>query len=136
MKHLLAIMMLISLSSCAYATTIDMVKIAKIESSYNPKAFNASSGAVGLCQITKPVLIEYNQRFKTKWTMKDLYNGDLNMLMADWYMNSRIPAMLKHYKIKDTIKNRLVAYNAGIGNVVKGRVPRETQNYILKYTKG
>jgi hypothetical protein len=50
-------------------------------------------------------------------------------------MNTRIPQMLKAYKIPDTIDNRLWAYNAGIGNVKKGRLPKETRNYIRKYHK-
>ena len=117
----------------AMAFDVDMAKIAYIESSNNPNAFNKSSGAVGLVQITKPVLIEYNQRCKTSWQMKDLFNADLNLLVGTWYMQDRIPQMLKHFKIKDTVRNRLWAYNAGIGMVKKGIMPNETRNYIVKY---
>jgi hypothetical protein len=56
-------------------------------------------------------------------------------------MNTRIPQMLKAYKIPDTIDNRLISYNAGI-KVCKDyhrgkikRLPRETVNYITKYHK-
>ena len=41
--------------------------------------------------------------------------------------------MLKHYKIEDTVRNRLWAYNADIGRVLDGNMPNETKNYIVKY---
>lgn len=115
--------------------SIDMSIIAQIESSGNPKAFNESSGAVGLCQITPIVLKEYNQFNKLGYKMDDLYDGAFNRDVANWYMNQRIPQMLKHFKIKDTVRNRLWAYNAGIGNVKKNRMPEETKSYIVKYER-
>jgi hypothetical protein len=54
-------------------------------------------------------------------------------IVANWYMNKRIPQMLKHYKRKDTIENRLWCYNAGIGMLLKGIKPKETKEYINKY---
>ena len=117
---------------------IDMNIIAQIESNCNPYAFNKSSGAIGLLQITKPVVDEFNQRYSKKelyYEMEELYQIDVNWKIGSWYMNTRIPQMLKHYKIEDTIDNRLWAYNAGIGNVVKGRKVLETINYIKKYHK-
>ena len=35
--------------------------------------------------------------------------------------------------IADTIDNRLWAYNAGIGRVIKGIKPDETREYIKRY---
>ncbi len=133
-----ALILLIALIIPSYGNAqgvkIDMAKIALIESSNNPKAYNKKSGAVGLVQITKPVLIEYNQRWKTNWNMEDLYNADLNLLVGTWYMEDRIPQLLHHYKIKDTVRNRLICYNFGIGNLKKGLpLPAETRNYIIKY---
>lgn len=112
---------------------IDMAKIAMIESGNNPKAYNKRANAVGLCQITRPVLREYNRAWGTNWTMRDLFNADINLLVATWYFEDRIPELLRAYRIKDTARNRIICYNAGIGNLRKGRIPLETRNYIVKY---
>ena len=109
--------------------TVNMAIIAKIESFNNPKAFNRSSGAIGLCQITPIVLKDSGMR-------GDLWDAKFNMQVANWYMNKRIPQLLKHYKQSDTLENRLIAYNAGIRSVIKHRMPRETSDYINKYKKG
>jgi hypothetical protein len=47
-------------------------------------------------------------------------------------MNKRIPQMLKALKIEDTTRNRLIAYNWGVGNIGK-KLPKETEDYLKKY---
>jgi len=154
---MLVIVICISVS-CAKADEIDLSIVAQIESSGNPNAYNKRSGAIGLCQITKICLTEFNalydkQNFfcaertaKTeylnqkkinheKYNIGDLYNPTINIEVADWYLNIRIPQLLKYYKKPVTLENILWAYNAGIGNVVKNRMPLETKNYIKKYKK-
>lgn len=114
---------------------IDMNKIYQIESSNNPKAFNKGSKARGLGQITPIVLKEWNNFHpKETHTSDDLYDSSTNKKIAHWYMNKRIPQMMKRLKIEDTTENRLIAYNAGIGRVGK-ILPTETANYIKKYNK-
>lgn len=130
---LMAVMVLWATVVRADEVRVDMGIIADIESSGHPDAYNRHSGAVGLCQITAVVLKEYNIKHKTGHTMKELYTAGFNMAVADWYMNVRIPQMLRAYNIEDTTRNRLWAYNAGIGNVVKHRMPEETKSYIVKY---
>jgi soluble lytic murein transglycosylase-like protein len=109
--------------------------IADIESGRNPKAYNASSGAIGYCQIlTCGALADYNNKFAIKIKPEDLFYKTINLTVADWYMNTRIPEMLDYFEIEDTIDNRLAAYNFGIGNVKnKKALPKETRNYIKKY---
>ena len=118
---------------------IDMLKIRQIESSNDPSAVNPRTGAIGFYQIMpkgkRGALDEWNQ-FHPKQTYqdKDLYEPNINYNIANWYMNKRIPQMLKHYKIPDTLENRLASYNFGIGNVKSGNpLPTETTNYIKKY---
>lgn len=118
---------------------IDMLKIRQIESSNDPSAVNPRTGAIGFYQIMpkgkRGALDEWNQ-FHPKQTYqdKDLYEPNINYNIANWYMNKRIPQMLKHYKIPDTLENRLASYNFGIGNVKSGKeLPTETTNYIRKY---
>lgn len=122
----------------AKAVAIDMNKIFGIESSNNPAAYNKATNARGLGQITPVVLQEYNQMNKTAYTPDDLFKGDINANMSNWYVNKRIPQMLTALNMPDTIENRLVAYNAGVGNlrkVLRGQMqlPAETANYIRKY---
>lgn len=114
---------------------VDLSLISNIESGGHPEAHNSHSGAVGLCQITPIVLKEYNSYYGLWYKEADLYNGDFNKIVANWYMNKRIPQMLRAYKLEDTLKNRLWAYNAGIGKVKRGIMPLETKNYIKKYYK-
>lgn len=123
------------LTSCARADMVDIGIISKIESSGNPTAFNSHSGAIGLCQITSVALKEYNVKNKTHIHRLDLFNGKTNLMVANWYINNQIPIYLRHYKLEDTTKNRLWAYNAGIGMVKKGILPKETRNYIIKYNR-
>ncbi len=134
---LLLALMTILLVSCtpAHAQEVDIAIISTIESSNNPKAHNNISGSTGLCQITQSALSEFNHHFHKNYSLISMYDGRTNLLVADWYINNRIPVMLKYYGIPQTIENRIWAYNAGIGNVVKNIMPKETKNYIKKYKR-
>lgn len=114
---------------------MDMTKIAMIESSGNPGAWNKKDDSIGLFQITPIVLKEWNNFHpKEQFTRSDLWNPAINHVIADWYMNKRIPQMFKHYGIEDSVRNRIVAYNAGISYLVKGKpIPQITKNYLKKY---
>lgn len=125
---------------------VDLDTIAQIESSNNPSAYNKESHATGLYQITPTCLEDFNRFYKDreykKWglsqnfgvlNMRDMFDVHLAYIVADWYMNKRIPYILKHYEIEDTVKNRLWAYNAGFHKVKRGIMPLETRNYIKKY---
>lgn len=114
---------------------IDLRVIAQIESSNNPKAYNKRTRATGLYQITPICLKDYNQSHKVEYSLIDMYDPKKARIVASWYLGKRIPQMLKHYKQPITIDTILWAYNAGIGLVVKGILPVETQNYIAKYER-
>lgn len=144
------------------AHPINMDAIAEIESSNNPLAFNKSSGARGLYQITPIVLNQFNEdkraterlmRFASsdasavvwkhpdfrnthKFTPRDLFNSEINRIVSDYYF--------------DWIFNRvgneidtLICYNWGYGNYKKWKIsgmnykklPKETRNYLKKYTE-
>jgi len=125
----------------ARAEEVNMDIVIQIESGGNPNAYNKDSGAIGLCQITPVVLKEWNKSGQIPFLERGLYKPEVNRPIGDWYMNTRIPQMLKAYKIPDTIDNRLISYNAGI-KVCKDyhrgkikRLPRETVNYLKKYHK-
>jgi hypothetical protein len=114
---------------------VDMDKIFQIESSGNPKAHNIREDARGLGQIRKGVLVEWNLRHKNdKHTKSDLFNPEINRKISTWYMEKRIPEMLKVYKKPDTLENRIISYNAGIKFVKNNlAIPSTTRKYIQKY---
>jgi len=107
--------------------------IATIESNNDPMAYNAKSKARGMYQITPICLKDYNIENLLNLPLVALFDPKTSIDIANWYLNARIPQFLRNKGIVDTIDNRLWAYNAGIGNVVKGIMPQETVDYIRKY---
>lgn len=132
MKKLIIILICL-VSTNVYAENINLSKIAYIESRNNPLAYNKYSGARGIYQITPICLKDYNNYHKVKYNLDDLFIPKINRIIASWYLEIRIPQMLKHYKKEVNIDNILWAYNAGIGKVIKEIKPEETKNYIIKY---
>jgi soluble lytic murein transglycosylase len=128
-----------ALSSCV---NIDTNRIISIESSGNPRAvsFRGAKYGRGLMQISEVCLQEYNERAGHIFTFypEDLFDPKINVMIGEWYINKMVPKYLRHYGIEDTIDNRLICYNFGIGNLLKYRrgevaLPRETINYVRKY---
>lgn len=131
---LLAIALIACNADKPIQTSVNMDKVAQIESSGNVRAYNKRSGATGLYQITQICLTEYNTYNQTRYNHpQDMLDPALNKKVALWYMNKRIPQLLRYYDKADTVTNRLIAYNCGISCVVKGRIPKETKNYLRKY---
>lgn len=115
---------------------IELRKIISIESKGDVKAYNPKSLARGLCQITPICLKEYNDYHKVKYTERDLFDRDINISVAQWYLEIKIPQMLKYFKKDITIRNILISYNAGIDYVVRDlELPKETKDYITKYER-
>lgn len=115
---------------------INMGILARIESSYNPLAFNSRTKARGLYQVTPICLKEFNQFTNKKYTLNQLFNPRINYEVSFWYINKRIPQMLRYYKKEITVRNILISYNAGISYVVENKeLMKETKNYLKKYRK-
>lgn len=114
---------------------IDLRAIMKIESHGDVKAFNRHSGARGLYQVTPIVVKEWNAFHpEERFTNEDMFNAQRNYKVAEWYLNTRIPQMLRHFGKPVNVENVLISYNAGISYVVKGKeLPEETSNYLQKY---
>ena len=133
---------------------VDMDTIALIESGNRDMAYNPRTKATGKYQIT-PICLEDFKMFANppeevqNWTMNDMFDGWKSGILAMWYLNERIPQMLRAYKIPDTLETRLIAYSWGIGNLKKFNdkylgqkientlkyLPKETRNYIKKYRR-
>lgn len=146
MRQLLTItsLLLVCMAGIGHAEEVyvNMDRIMQIESGGNPNAYNASSKATGLYQITPIVLKDFNQTmlkipgYDNTYKQADLYDPQINAKIAHWYMNTRIPSLFKAYKLVDSVDHRLVAYNAGIRAVIRNLRPKETRDYIVKYHKG
>ena len=128
----------LALNDECYPATInvDLDTIIHIESRWNPLAYNKATDARGLAQITPVCLTDYNQYHTSTYSQSDLWNPQINMKVAYWYISSRIPALLSYYKKPHTLENYLISYNAGVGYVVRGgELPRETVEYIERYKR-
>lgn len=122
----------------AYAGYININRIIRIESAGNSRAYNRISKARGLCQITPICLKEWNNFHKSEqYGLNDLWNAQINQKIAIWYLEVRIPQMLKHYGKQVNTRNIIISYNAGISYVVGNkRLKRETVKYLEKYNNG
>jgi len=135
-RLMLALIFLLIFHSSAFAERyINISRIIQIESSGNMKAFNRNSGARGLCQITEICLKEWNNFHKSeKYAVNQLFNGEINKKIADWYLNVRIPQMLKYYGKEISVEHILICYNAGISYIVSNKqLRKETVDYLTKY---
>ena len=122
---------------------INLGAIIQIESSGNPLAVSPA-GCRGLCQIAKGTWCECTILMGVDWTWEeDAFDPGCNRAVGQFYINHRIPQMLRAYEIPDSEATRIGAYNAGIGRVRHlwrehgtdwlSHAPRETQYYVVKY---
>lgn len=120
------------LLSCFLATNVhakpkvDFNAIIQIESSWQHN---------NLCQITPIALKDYNNYHAYKYSLKDLENPQVSMKIGYWLISERLPQLLKYFKIKPTVRRILIAYNAGILNAIKNKVPVITKRYLEKYKR-
>lgn len=121
---------LILFCSNAYAVEINLKAVAWIESSGNPKAVGDNGKALGLYQLHKGVIDDYNKENHVLNTHSDALEPITAHKIAKWYLTIKIPKYLKYYGLKDTLANRLTAYNMGIKAV---REKRTAKKYLKKY---
>lgn len=122
------------LESQAQVVTVDLNKIAMIESSGGKFKIHKDGWSKGTHGISKITLKEWNNfNPRDKHVFNDLMDDDVSLKISKWYINKRIPQMLRYYKQEDTLKNRLWAYNCGISCVIDNRIPKITQAYFRKY---
>jgi len=114
--------------------TVDLGIVAHIESSGNPSAVGDGGKALGLYQLHKGPVLDMCRREKVCFTHREMLHPGKARIVANWYLNTEIPRLLKHYQLEDTLENRLIAYNAGIGNLVRRKsTPQITKKYLKKY---
>lgn len=113
-----------------YNRAVNIVNL--LDRAYAEDTLSASK----VSQITPVCLADYNARNTPKYRMGEMKEPQKAGRVAEWYLNNRIPALLKHYGYQDTVRNRLIAYNAGVGALKRKNLPSETVAYINKYNKG
>lgn len=127
----LCFLLVLGCSTKAHASEdVYLSYIRRIESSDCRNMIGDGGKAIGCYQLHAGVVLDYNKANGTKYTHAQMLDPNISMNVANWYLNKRIPQMLRHYKKPDTLENRLTAYNMGIGSVVKGKVATK---YINKY---
>lgn len=114
------------------AETVNAKAIAFVESSFNSKAIGDGGKALGLHQLHAEAIKDVNRFKKRSYKHKDALDPQKSFVIADAYLNEVIPFYFKKLKIKDTLDNRLTAYNMGIGAVKRGK---KSFKYIKKYNR-
>ena len=114
------------------AQTVNAKAIAFVESSFNSKAIGDGGKALGLHQLHAEAIKDVNRFKKRSYKHKDALDPQKSFVIADAYLNEVIPFYFKKLKIKDTLDNRLTAYNMGIGAVKRGK---KSSHYIKKYNR-
>jgi len=133
LKYILIVLLALC-HGLVYGAEVDINKIIQIESSGNPLAvsFLGAKYGRGLAQVSESALADYNRVYSHTIAPESLFNPEVNVRVAKGYIEI-IKGYLKHYGLPVNTKNILWAYNAGIGNVVKGIIPDETKEYLRKY---
>lgn len=116
---------------------VNMKAIAHVESNENPAAWNRREDARGMYQLRNDVLTEWNDAHpREKHKPGDLFKKPVNEKLARWYLGTRIPQMIRHFKKPVTEKNVIIAFNAGIKYVHTGKpLPQTTVDYLKKYER-
>lgn len=133
----------VSVAAAEECVRIYLPAISQIESGGDPRAVSYRGAKYGrgeyqISEVCFKDYLLYHPREKIE--IQTLFDPNTSYKIADWYLNSRIPGMLKHYGVPDSIENRLIAYNSGIRRAVShhktgAEIPAETVKYIEKYCK-
>lgn len=134
MKKIFIMIFMVGFIQMNSFAAVDLSIIAKIESSGREKAIGDGGRSLGMFQLSKAVIAEWNQFHPhDKKTHSDALDARIAHDVASWYVNVRIPHMLRHFKLEVSHKNIIWSYNCGIKCVVDGRTPPITKDYLRKY---
>lgn len=113
--------------------------VINIESAGNPLAHRLESRgrySMGLMQVLRGGgAVDDWERLNGYKIDAWYYLPENNIKVGAWYLGKKIPQMIERHGQDDTLRNRIIAYNAGIGNLIKGIVPTTTQSYLDKMEK-
>lgn len=142
MKYLKRTIFLVCLQTCSQipcpAQNIHLPTIAMIESSGGKHLFGDNGNSLGHYQIQASVVADYNKANGTKYRHKDMLIKKYADRVCHWRYNIYAPKYLKARGFKDTIKNRIICYNASYAYRVltgKKKMAKVTKLYVEKYLK-
>ena len=130
------LIIMVCIAQTAQASMVDLKALAMVESSGNPAAVGDKGRALGLFQAHAGCVSDVNRALGTKYSHRDVLDPEVAVVVASAYLEGVIPGYLKHYGIKDTLENRLTAYNMGIGAVVKGKKATKYISAYRRYANG
>jgi soluble lytic murein transglycosylase-like protein len=109
-----------------------IVQIIQAESTNNPAAVSKAGqdSGLGLMQVSKVLLIDYNERHHTDIQQEELLDPETNIKVACWFLNS-IPRRIGLDEIpvtNESLSKVYAAYNVGIRNF--------NNYYSTHYSKG
>ena len=123
------------------AQNIHLPTIAAIESN-NRNIAGDNGKSLGVYQIGWGVVEDFNKRYcagaQVKYSHRDMFYKPYADMVADITFNKIIPAKLKHWGFKDTVKNRIIVWNAKYAyQILKGKrkLPKVTAKYIRDYKR-
>lgn len=125
MRKTILFLCLIFLANKTFAIDWEKViqAIAKVESNYNPKAFNKKGNCAGYLQITPILVKQCNIILKEKrYKIKDRFDKDKSIEM--FYI------IQKYYNPENNIEKAIRLWNGGPRYSIKG-----TQKYFNKVSK-
>lgn len=102
----------------------------EIESGGDPDAVGAA-GERGLLQISEPAWLEMCRKTGKKWPYSESFNPRRNMYIGISYL-SRLQKWARSHDFKPDLYYALIAYNCGMGNTIRGRVPERSRSYARR----
>lgn len=134
MKRLLILFLI--LQSTALAHEIDLSRIAQLESSGGKFLVGDCGKSLGKFQIQSALVSDYNRVEKEGVFHRELlFNEELSERIVNWAFGKYFPIILRQLKKPVTTENLLVCWNAGCGALRRERLPKVTQDYLIKYEK-
>ena len=106
-------------------------RIASIESSNNPNAYNGRENAIGLLQIRAGVIRDVNDYFKTTYTHKDAFSPILARRIGKLYLLRYGKTYEKRFGVPPNSVVLARIWNGGYAGLLRN--PNATNNYIVKY---
>lgn len=101
------------------------------ESGWKPDAVGDGGKSFGLMQLhAGGARATWESLPSNQGKRFDYMDPEVNTRVGCWFLGVHIPFLLGKYKKPDTVENRLIAYNAGIGRVISGQVPASTREYV------
>lgn len=128
-----ALFLLISLpcyGNSKVSPTVNMEALCEVESGCRSFAIGDGGRALGAFQLHAGAVKDVNSLLKTNYSHDEAMDEAKGRAIADAYVNKVIPHYLRHYRLPDTLENRLTAYNRGLKAVKKGQT---ASAYIQRY---